>query len=58
LLTLSGAQAGTVGPAGGGGTTVINVSTSADPNQVVAAIQQWVRSNGAVPMTTTTAIRR
>jgi hypothetical protein len=58
LLTLSGAQAGTVGPAGGGGTTVINVSTSADPNQVVAAIQRWTRNNGAVPMTTTTAIRR
>jgi hypothetical protein len=57
LLTLSGAQAGTVGPVGGG-STVINVSTSADPNQVVAAIQQWVRDNGAVPMTTTTAIRR
>jgi hypothetical protein len=41
---------------GGGGITV-NVQ-GADPNQVVAAIQRWVRDNGAIPMTTTTAIRR
>ena len=41
---------------GGGGITV-NVN-GGDPNQVVAAIQRWVRDNGAVPMTTTSAIRR
>ena len=41
---------------GGGGITV-NVN-GGDPNQVVAAIQRWVRDNGAIPMTTTTAIRR
>lgn len=40
------------------GGNMINITTSADPNQVVAAIQRWVRDNGAVPMTTTTGIRR
>lgn len=42
---------------GGGNTITVNVN-GGDPNQVVAAIQRWVRDNGAVPMTTTTAIRR
>lgn len=41
----------------GGGSITVNVN-GGDPNQVVAAIQRWVRDNGAVPMTTTTAIRR
>lgn len=37
----------------------INITvTSADPNQVVAAIQQWTRNNGAIPLATTTNIRR
>lgn len=40
------------------GGNMINITTSADPNQVVAAIQRWVRDNGAIPMTTTTGIRR
>ena len=43
----------------GGGSTSITVNVNGgDPNQVVAAIQRWVRDNGAVPMTTTSAIRR
>ncbi len=36
----------------------ITINTSADPNQVVAAIQQWTRNNGAIPLATTTNIRR
>jgi hypothetical protein len=43
----------------GGGSTSITVNVNGgDPNQVVAAIQRWVRDNGAIPITTTTAIRR
>ncbi|MGL4679283.1 MAG: hypothetical protein ACRCWC_07835, partial [Plesiomonas shigelloides] len=41
-----------------GGNTINVTVTSADPNQVVAAIQQWTRNNGAIPLTTTTNIRR
>jgi hypothetical protein len=42
-----------------GGSTNITVNVNGgDPNQVVAALQRWVRDNGAIPMTTTTAIRR
>ena len=40
------------------GNTINVTVTSADPNQVVAAIQQWTRNNGAIPLTTTTNIRR
>ena len=57
LLTM-GARSGYVTPNGGMGATVNVTVTSADPNQVVAAIQQWTRNNGAVPLTTTTSIRR
>lgn len=42
---------------GGGANITVNVN-GGDPNQVVAAIQRWIRDNGAVPMTTTSAIRR
>jgi hypothetical protein len=45
------------GSFGGGTNITVNVN-GGDPDQVVAAIQKWVRNNGAVPMTTTTAIRR
>lgn len=41
-----------------GGNTINVTVTSADPNAVVAALQQWSRNNGAVPISTTTAIRR
>jgi soluble cytochrome b562 len=58
LLTL-GARGGYVTPnhaLGGGG---INVTvTSADPNAVVAALQEWSRNNGSVPINTTANIRR
>lgn len=58
LLTVGGGS-GTVTPLGAGGGNTINVTvTSADPNQVVAAIQQWTRNNGAIPLATTTNIRR
>ena len=40
------------------GNTINVTVTSADPNQVVAALQQWTRNNGAIPLTTTTNIRR
>lgn len=42
---------------GGGSTITVNVN-GGDPNQVVAAIQRWVRDNGSIPMTTTSQIRR
>lgn len=50
---------GSITPNGalGGSNITVNVN-GGDPNQVVAAIQRWVRDNGAVPMTTTSAIRR
>lgn len=57
LLTV-GAGGGHVTPMSGGGNTINITVTSADPNQVVAAIQQWTRNNGAIPLTTTTNIRR
>ena len=57
LLTV-GAGGGHVSPMGGGGNTINITVTSADPNQVVAAIQQWTRNNGAIPLATTTNIRR
>jgi hypothetical protein len=41
---------GQFGMGGGGGITV-NVN-GGDPNQVVAAIQRYVRQTGAVPLTT------
>jgi phage-related minor tail protein len=41
----------------GGNTITVNVN-GGDPNQVVAALQRWVRDNGSVPLAATTAIRR
>lgn len=59
LLTLGSGQSGYVTPNSALGGNTINVTvTSADPNQVVAAIQQWTRNNGAIPLATTTNIRR
>jgi len=57
LLTM-GARSGYVTPNNAMGATVNVTVTSADPNAVVAALQQWTRNNGAVPLTTTTAVRR
>jgi hypothetical protein len=59
LLTM-GARSGYVTPnhaLGGGGTVNVTV-TSADPNAVVAALQEWSRNNGSVPINTTANIRR
>jgi hypothetical protein len=57
LLTM-GANSGYVTPNAGMGNTINVTVTSADPNQVVAAIQQWTRNNGAIPVATTTNVRR
>lgn len=57
-LFTPGASGG-ITPNGALGGNTINVTvTSADPNAVVAALQQWSRNNGSVPISTTTAIRR
>ena len=57
LFTPSSSGNITPNSAMGGNTITVNVN-GGDPNQVVAALQRWVRDNGAIPMTTTTAIRR
>lgn len=42
----------------GGGSTTVNVTvTSANPDDVVAAIKTWVRRNGQAPLATTTGVR-
>jgi len=41
---------------GGGANITVNV-TSANPNDVVAAIQKWVRNNGQLALATTTGVR-
>lgn len=42
----------------GGGSTTVNVNvTSANPDDVVAAIKTWVRRNGQAPVATTTGVR-
>jgi len=57
LLTV-GAGGGHVTPMGAGGGNTINVTvTSADPDAVVAALQKWVRNNGAVALATTSGVR-
>jgi SLT domain-containing protein len=41
-----------------GGSTVINVTvTSANPDDVIRAIQTYVRRNGQLPLATTTGVR-
>jgi hypothetical protein len=41
-----------------GGNTTINVTvTSANPDDVVRALQTWVRRNGQVSLATTTGVR-
>jgi hypothetical protein len=48
---------GSMGFGGGGGANITVNVTSADPNAVVAALQKWVRNNGALALTTNTAVR-
>jgi len=56
LLTV-GAGGGHVSPMGAGGNTINVTVTSADPDAVVAALQKWVRNNGAVALATTSGVR-
>lgn len=37
-----------LGALGGGGTTVINITTNADPNQVIQAIKRYIRNGGVL----------
>jgi len=41
---------------GGNANITVNVN-GGDPNQVVAAIQQWVRNNGSLQVATTSSVR-
>jgi hypothetical protein len=41
---------------GGGNTITVNVN-GGDPNQIVAAIQKWVRNNGAIGVGITSTVR-
>jgi hypothetical protein len=41
---------------GGGGNITVNV-TSANPDDVVAALQRWVRNNGSLALATTSGVR-
>jgi phage-related minor tail protein len=41
---------------GGGANITVNVN-GGDPNQVVAAIQRWVRNNGSLQVATTSSVR-
>jgi hypothetical protein len=52
--------AGSIAASGsfGAPSITVNMPSGASGDDVVRAIQRWVRDNGAVPMTTTTAIRR
>jgi len=51
-------SSGNITPNGamGGNTITVNV-TSANPDDVVAAIQKWVRNNGSVALATTSGVR-
>jgi len=40
-----------------GGATVNVTVTSANPDDVVSAIQKWVRQNGSLPLAVTSGIR-
>ena len=53
LLTLGSGQSGYVTPNHAlGGSTTININTSADPNEVVRVLQSYVRQYGPIPVTT------
>jgi hypothetical protein len=49
---------GSITPNGGfgGGSITVNV-TSANPDDVVAALQRWVRNNGSLALSTTAGVR-
>ena len=51
-------SSGTITPNGALGGSTINVTvTSANPDDVVSAIQKWVRKNGSLPLAVTSGIR-
>lgn len=56
LLTM-GARGGYVTPNHALGATVNVTVTSANPDDVVRALQTWVRANGQMPLATTTGVR-
>jgi hypothetical protein len=45
-----------LGGMGGGSNITVNV-TSANPDDVVAALQRWVRNNGSLALSTTAGVR-
>ena len=47
---------GSMGFGGGGANITVNV-TSANPDDVVAALQRWVRNNGSLALSTTSGVR-
>ena len=47
---------GSMGFGGGGANITVNV-TSANPDDVVAALQRWVRNNGSLALATTSGVR-
>jgi hypothetical protein len=47
---------GSMGSGGGGTNITVNV-TSANPNDVVAALQKWVRNNGQLALASTSGVR-
>ena len=50
-------SSGNITPNGAFGGNINITVTSADPNDVVDAIQKWVRKNGSLPLTTTSQVR-
>jgi SLT domain-containing protein len=46
-----------MGFGGGGGNTITVNVTSANPNDVVAALQKWVRNNGQLALASTSGVR-
>jgi len=59
LLRTPSASSLVSGAVGGGNTTVnVYMPAGANGDDVVRALQQWSRSNGALPLATTTSIRR
>jgi hypothetical protein len=48
---------GSMGFGGGGGNNITVNVTSANPDDVVAALQRWVRNNGSLALATTAGVR-
>jgi hypothetical protein len=50
-------SSGNITPNGVGGNTITVNVNGGDPNQVVAALQRWVRDNGSLQVATTSSVR-